>query len=54
MCYHNILKQPEFCSKKISVSPLVRTKANNTCTDVKMINNYHPSGSISKRKKERT
>lgn len=54
MCYQNILKQPEFCSKKISVLPLVRVKANNIGTDVKMIHNYHPYGSVSKRKKERT
>lgn len=51
-CHHNILKELEFCSK-ISVSNPVRVKANNIGTDAKMISNYHPSGSISKRKKER-
>lgn len=54
MCHQNILKQPEFCSKKISDLPLVRVKANNIGTDVKMIQNFHPYGSISKRKKRET
>lgn len=44
----------KFLSKKTSVLPLASAKVNNIGTDIKLINNSHPSSSTAKRKIERT